>query len=253
MTLPSAGFRRETGLARRWPLVIHPRELTIDALTGQVGTLTRATTAATTDENGVSRTLNRHQPRWEKSGGVGYLRLGAAAGALTEYVTYPCDLTLTSLSGLVRFVEAGTAATGDTGGAGASTIFAIANAAVTGARISVYAANNGKYTAEYHSGSSSVASQQTGSIVSDGQLITLRWSLVVAGGNATIQLWQSVNGAAEVAASVSSSVATGALGTTTLYWLNAMGAVQDYGSMLFGGAVVGLGNQSQADLLEALA
>lgn len=252
MTLPTPVSRHDLRVASRWPLLVRTRDLSLRALSGQEGTLVRAATAATVDDNAVSRTLNRHQPRWEPFQGRSCLRLGAAAGALTEYLTYPCDLHLTALSGLVQFIEAGTAATGDTGGAGASTVFAIANAGVTGGRISLYAANNGKYTAEYHNGSSSVASQQAGAIVSLGQLVTLRWSLVVSGSNATIQLWQALDDGAEVAAAVSSSVATGSLGTPLLYWLNAMGAVQDYGSMLFLGAVVGLGNQAQADFLEAV-
>lgn len=236
MTLPTVAFRRETSRARRWPLVWQARRLTVDALTGQTGVFSRAATRAVTDSAGVSRTVNNHQPAWTSVGGVTALDMGTSDAL---YWTTP--LSMVALCGLITFVEAGSLA-------GSDTIFALTNGSA-GTPYLVVQSTGTQYRIVHHNGTSSVSSTMSGTAPTAGQTVSLRWTLLSTG---VVQIHQAINGAAETSATASGTLTLGAAwASPSRCYLNT--GVGTDGTSKFVGLVIGLGNQTQADLLEALA
>lgn len=238
MTLPPLDFRRDVALARRWPLVVQARELSLDALTGQAGTLTRAATKAVTDSSGVSRTVNYHQPAWTAVSGVAALDLGSS-----DSLAYDCDLLPVACCGLVDFFHNSPGANG--------TVIDITNSTPATPYLRVYWTGT-QYRIEHHNGSAAVTATMTGTAPSASQRVRLRWWLYSTG---AVQIWQSKDGAAETTPGASGTNALAAAwAATTKYFVNSAGtAAGTYGAMKLAGLVVGLGNQSQAAMLAALA
>lgn len=238
MTLPSGLFRRDVGqVARRYPFVWRARDLSLTALTGQIGTLTRTTTKAVTDSQGVSRTVNHSQPAWDGSTTLPSLVLGAA-----ETLKFPFAAPPIAMSGLIDFYENGTLAAG-------AAVGAICNATPVTPFIVIFS-STAQYQIQHHNGTTSVTSILSGTAPTAGQRVQLRWWLYSDG---KVQIWQSINGAAETAATVTGSLTlAGAWSSPTFYWINGEGAA-NIGSCKSIASVVMLGNQTQAKLLEALA
>ena len=261
MTLPTLGFRRETTPAPRAALVWRARDLSLNAATGQAGTLVRTASALTSwDSSGANAlTVVRERPRWTDNlttGGTAEvaLQLGYVAGALTEYLSWPCNLIPGACSGLLTFMENETCTIGDAHATGAS-LFAISNdATLTGPYLSVYANNAGKYRIDHDNDVASVNAVMTTAPVTTNR-VRLRWWLTSTG---TVQIWQSINGAAETTPGASGTLALGSIwgtaGSPAKYWLNSLGTAGliGYGYAHFTGCVVMPGNQTQATLLQAL-
>ena len=238
MTLPLLEFRRQSGRALGHPLVWLAREFTVDALTGQVGTLTRAATAAPTDGNGVARTVVHSQPAWQTN--TTHSRTGLLLGTNAN-LAWALPVLPQAMSGMVEFVENGTV-----GSAGAG-LFYLGNDGATGARL--YLDSTGtQYRLTHHNGSSSVTATMTGTAPTTGQRVRLRWWLYSDG---KVLLQQSINGAAETgpAASATNTLAAAWAGTTCR--LNSLGTA-NLGNTVALGAVVMLGNQTETVLAAAL-
>lgn len=239
MTLPSAAFRRETGLARRWPLVWDGREMSMTALTGQAGYVVRAATGAALDSNGASRTLNRHQPRWEYDSTHG--KVGLREGTSGVIVLDPAfPLLPIAFCGLLDFIEHGP--TTD------AVPFSIGNDGFSDAKF-ILQFSSGVYRAVHNNGSSAPSSALSVAPTS-GQRVRLRFGMAADG---SVFIHQSINGGAETTGGASSTAAPAATwGTTTRLYLNGAGTAGNVNAANYLGCVIGLGNQSQADLLEAL-
>lgn len=245
MTLPSFSFRRGTALARRYPLVWQARELSLNALTGQTGTLVRAVAAAANDTNGTSRTLSYHQPRWTYENSAAGLRLGGASGNVTEYLTWDLPVLPVAMSGLFDFTEFGTAANA----AGAS-LGSLGTNSTTSPKIYWSSNASGQY-AVTHDPTGTAAVVSAASVTpTTGQRCRFRWWLYSDG---AVQSWMSIDGGAETAGTKSAAKTFGAAwaGTPTM-WVNTIGTTFTYGHTVLHGVVVALGNQTQSTLLEAL-
>jgi hypothetical protein len=238
VTLPLLGFRRQTGRALGHPLVWLGRELTLRALTGQAGTLTRTTTAAPTDSHGVARTVVHSQPAWQTDTTHG--RTGLLLGS-TAHLAWPLPLIPQAMCGMVEFIELGTISTAGAG------LFYIGHDGVTGARL-VLDATGSQYRLTHHNGSASVAVTMSGTAPAAGQRVRLRWWLA---GDGSVRLWQSLNDGAETGPSPSGALAlAGAWGGGTCR-LNSVGTANQ-GTTLALGTVVMLGNQTETTLRAAL-
>lgn len=237
-SLPGFAYRRDGVVAYRHPLVWQARRLSLDALTGQVGVFTRTSTKAVADSFGVNRTVNHSQPAWYANGGVAALDLGAA-----ESLELPCDLKPGACSGLLDFIENGTLA-------GLDHLFSFGNTHPTANTplFVIYSPAGTAYQATHNSGAG-VRDSLLSTGPTSGQRVRLRWWLYSDG---KVQLWQSIDGAAETAASASTALTFGAnWSSPAKYWFNAYN--NNFGAVRLIGAVVMLGNQTQAKLLEALA
>jgi len=238
MTLPLLGFRRDTGRAARHPLLWLGRDLVVNAHSGQAGTFTRAATAAPTDSYSVARTVVHSQPAWQTN--VTHGRTGALLGASTG-ISWPLPLLPQAMSGMVEFIEGGTVTTASAG------LVYLGNDAATGARL--YLDSSGtQYRVTHHNGTSPVTATMTGTAPTSGQRVRIRWWLYSDG---KVQIWQSINGAAETgpAASGTLSLATAWAGTT---WRVNSAGTANYGVTNALACVVMLGNQTEAVLGAAI-
>lgn len=238
MTMPLLAYRRETERALRHPLVWLGRELTVDALTGQAGTMTRAATATPTDSVGTSRTVVHSQPAWQTN--TTHSRTGLLLGTNAN-LAWALPLIPQAMCGMVEFVESGTLTTASAG------VFYLGNDGATGARLYIDSTGS-QYRLTHDNGSAAVTATMTGTAPTSGQRVRLRWWLYSTG---SVQLWQSINGAAETGPSASgtNALATAWAGTTCR--LNSVGTANQ-GNTVALGAVVMLGNQTEATLLAAL-
>ncbi len=157
---------------------------------------------------------------------------------------YPWAMPYTALpqasSGLIEFIERGTIA--DTGRG----IFQIGNYINAGARFYIVSTGTG-YSVVHNNGSASVASTLVAKPKS-GDIVRLRWSL---NANGSVQIWQSINGAAETAGSVSAANALAGSWTIPWIFMGSLGITNVTGGyMAFRQQVVLAGADiSQADLL----
>lgn len=261
MTLPTAEFRRGTTPAPRAAFVWRARDLALNAATGQVGTLVRASAANASWDSYATNTISvvRERPRWasiypQTSLDPAALVLGYVAGALTEYLSWPCGILPQAMSGLLVFLEQETITIGDASANGAG-LFCISNPAVTtGPYLTLFGNNAGKYAITHDNDVSQVTATMATAPATSNR-VTLRWALTSTG---TVQLWQSLNGAAETTPGASGTLALGALwgtaGSAAQIWLNTQGtAGLAYGYVEMQGVVIMPGIQSQAVLLQALA
>lgn len=238
MTLPVMEPRRQVTAAVRHPFVWRSRDLSINARSGQTGTLVRASAGVADDSFATSRTCVHSQPRWHVTGGFTTLRMG---GGVTEYLHWTVPLDATAFSFAVTFAEFGTIAVTD------AVVFSIANSAFGTPRIYVAASASGRYALTHHNGTTAVSSTMgTAPVVGNG--VILRGWLY---GDGSVQLWQSINGAAETAGAQSSANTPASWSTPTRLTLNAAGT-GNIGQNNFIGMSVMRGNQTQAKLLEPI-
>lgn len=228
--------------ARRHALVWQARTGLLDALTGQVGTLTRATTGTASDDDGNSYTANHSRPRWHKRSSRVTLRLGGAGGTPVEYLRWTVPLDTVACSLMVEFIENGTVSVSNGG------VVSLAKSDFASPRLYI-CASGGKYTGIHHNGTTDVLSQLAAA-PSNGDLVRLRlWAYP----NGSVQLWQSINGAAETAATQSGALTFGAAWSNpTRLTLNALGDF-DIGVNDYTGLVLARANVAEAPLKAALA
>lgn len=150
---PSAGraVRRMTAPALvstarfRW----QARRGSLDAITGQTGTLTRAATGTAVDVNGTTYTAGHSMPRWESrdftNGGARY-ELGLRLAA--DDLAWTANFLPRTSTVLIDFAEAGTRTTSGAG------LFYLGNDGQTGARWIVDATSN-NYRVTIHNGTTS--------------------------------------------------------------------------------------------------
>lgn len=182
----------------------------LDTITGQAATFARAATGSATDSSGASYTAPVDQPRWSWVDLDGdtvresvALNLGADDGLTFGYLGLPRALTV-----YCRFIEGGTA-----GGGGTNGLFAIGGST----NAALFVANNGSNVYRLtHRRASDVHSAQAAAPTS-GDLVELRAILHADG---SVQLGQSINGAAETLAAASAANALATTWNAATIWFN---------------------------------
>jgi hypothetical protein len=225
VTLPALGYRRTTDRAARHPLVWLPAlELALDALSGQVGTLTRAATAAPTDTYGIARTVVHSQPAWQYVAALGKtgLLLGVDAS-----LAWALPLLPGAYGGAVHFVENGGAAI-----AGGGVLY-LGNDAATGARIWIESSGT-VYRLKYTDGTTT-RTVTLGAAPVAGNEVWLRWGLTAAG---VAQLWQSINGGGETTPGPAAALTLPAAWSGTTLRLNSVGSGSQGNNVYLGAAVL---------------
>lgn len=235
MTIPTSEFRRAIAVAPRASFVWRARDLSLNALTGQVGTLVRPNTGTSLDSYAASLTTVRDRPRWHITSGLGAIKLMSV-----EYLSWPMPLIPMAMSGLIDFIEDGSLAAG-------LEIMSIANAAAGNASFRVN--SSASFYRVVHNNNVSSVTSTLAAAPTAGQRVRLRWLLLSTG---SVQIFQSIDGAAETTAAASGTLAlaTAWAATTTLF-VNGFGAT-NIGTQINLGVVVMPGNQTQATLLQAL-
>lgn len=187
---------------------------------GVAGVFARATTlASVSDGAGTTYTAPHSFPAWENRDLDGDtvreacgLRMGTSD--FLHWVTPPAPQ---ALSFLLEFVETGARTSAN------STLFAICNDAVSGARL--YLDTSGSYyRVTYHNGSTSVTATLSSGQPTSGQRVRLRgeWA-----SNGALTIWQSINEAAETTATSSALALPTAWGTGAKLRLNSRGDTEN--------------------------
>lgn len=127
----------------------------LTALTGQVGTLSRASTSTALDTSGGTITVGYGRPRWESRAWDGSNQaLGLRLS--TDDLTFPCDWLPESATIAVRFMELGTRTTTNAG------LLYVGNDGVSGARL-IIDATGSNYRATIHNGTTGQSATLSGS------------------------------------------------------------------------------------------
>lgn len=233
--LPPIAHRRSTERAPGHPLLWIAREgLSVDALSGQAGTLTQAGAVTVTDSAGGTVGVNNASPPW--SSNVGQAVIGLLLGTATKVLAWPLNIVPQACCGMIDFVENGGLAIASAG------VWYLGNDAATGARLWLDSSST-QYRMNYTDGATTRTCTMTGTAPTSGQRVRLRWVLSATG---TIQLNQSINGAAETSPAASAATALPASWAGTTCRINSVGTA-NYGNNLYLGVVVMMGNQSLTD------
>jgi hypothetical protein len=237
VTVPGHAFRRTTTRSTRYPLLwVGRRALSIDALSGQAGVLTQAATVTVTDIPGNTVAVNNKQPPWSYVSGQ--LVTGLLLGTGTKRLEWPFRVVPQAMCGMIDFVENGGLAVVSGG--------VWSNGSAT-ARLWLDSSGT-QYRMNYSDGTTTRTCTMTGTAPTTGQRVRLRWILSATG---TIQLGQSINGGAETLPAASAATTLPAAWTAALAYLNSVGA-GNYGSNIYLGCVVMIGNQTAATLQAAI-
>lgn len=213
--LPTTYDPAELELASR--ALVHWRgdDLSVNTVGGQLGTFTRGATATVVDFNATSFTVGNAMPRWEPRDWLASgerTHMGLLMGT-SDRLTFAAAWRPRALAFLVEFIEAGTAATLN------AALWSVSNDALTGARLAVDSTGT-LYRLRHHNGTAEVTAT-LGAAPTVGQRVTLRGYLYADG---SVQLWQSINGAAETATARSAAnTLAAAWGTGALTRLNGFG------------------------------
>lgn len=202
------------------------RRGSLDALTGQAATLTRAATGTAVDITGATYTAGHSMPRWESrdfsNAGARYeLGLRLAADDLTWDANWlPETATL-----LLDFSEAGTRTTTNAG------LLYLGNDGQTGGRVFIDSTGT-NYRATIHNGTTSQSVTLATGTPATGHGVRLALQLEDTGGNQRVRLLMRVIPTGEeVVSAWSSTVArTATWGTGARLRLNRIGSAGTQGS-----------------------
>jgi hypothetical protein len=218
--IPARAVRRATAPALipvsrfRW----QARRGTLDALTGQPGTLVRASTATAVDLTGATYTAGYGMPRWEHRAWSGSSRYELGLRLTTDDVTWPASWAPETATLYVECAEAGTRTTSGAG------LVSVANAAVTGARL-VLDSDGTDYRATIHTGSTSASVSLATATPTTGQMAQLALQLEDDGTDQRVRLLLSVGGGAVTTTAWSSTVTRAAAwGTGATLRVNRVGS-----------------------------
>lgn len=188
------------------------RRALIEALTGQVANFSRSGTGTAADSVGTTATWNRNRPVWRVTSGTVGLLLGGQGSA--EILRYPILFVPRELTAYVEFIERGTGTS--------DRILHIGEDDNSNPRFQIYRHASSGYSALYHDGSNSRESTlAVGTLPSSGDLVTLRATISATG---VVQIHQSINGAAEVSATASSTNTIASAWSDGQLYVNSRGA-----------------------------
>jgi hypothetical protein len=189
----------------------------LESVCGRTATYARAETlSGVTDGAGTTYVAPHSLPAWEMRDADGDsvreavgLRLGTA-----DVLSWPAPPAPQAMAGLLAFIETGALVDED------ATVFAIANDAVTGARLWIDTSGS-YYRLNYSDGTTTRTATLTAGQPTSGQSVRLRWTLSAAG---VVSLWQSINGGAETTATAAALALPAAWGDGARVRLNSRGA-----------------------------
>lgn len=225
--VPPRAVRRTTAPALvsvsrfRW----QARRATLEAITGQVGTLTRAATGTAIDSTGTTYTAGHSAPRWEArdysaTGTRDTVGLRLAADDLT----FAANWFPETASLLVEFSEDGTRTT-----AGAGLVY-LGRDDQTGARL-IVDSDGTNYRATIHNGTASASVSLATATPTTGQSARLVVQLDDDGVNQRVRLLLRVGAGSDTTTAYSSTVARAAAwGAGALLRLNRVGSAGTQGS-----------------------
>jgi hypothetical protein len=201
----------------------HGNSATLDSDQGVPGVFARAATlASVSDGAGNTYTAPHSLPAWEMRDidsdsvreAMG-LRMGTS-----DFLTWGVAPAPQAMSGLLEFVEVG----GVIGTAGA-TLFAIANDALSGTRLWIDTSGGagGDWGINWTDGTTTRTARLAVAPTS-GQRVRLRWMWAADG---SLQLSQSINGAAETSASAAALTIPAAWGTGAVVRFNSRGDTEN--------------------------
>lgn len=228
-------------LTRRARSFLHWRadRFDVNALTGQTGTFSRAGTASALDFAGTSATIVHSAPAWQMEDWDGDSSRESVALLMggSNRLWWPMIGSLGSdnFTVYVEFVERGAV------GVNSAHVLFVGKNDVTGAYFQI-ASNTSAYYAGFYNGTSTVTSL-LGAAPSTGNRVALRATFETDG---KIQLFQSINGAAETSATKSSALTFSGFGDNRLY----LGSAGDFepGTNAFLRLRVSLGLRSAAEM-----
>lgn len=207
---------RPLALRSRTLFNFDPAYRSLNSLAGQVGSLARGATGTAVDSFGNSYTAVGVQPRWEsRDTNSDSVRdsLGLLMGT-ADKLSWPSNLGVYAMAGRVAFAQVGAIA------AAGSALFYLGNDAVTGARLFIASSGTG-YQIVHHNGTAQVATTAA-TAPTDGQLVVIRWQL---NANGSVQMWQSINGAAETTTgATAANTPAAAWGSAAKIRLNSLGS-----------------------------
>jgi hypothetical protein len=226
--LPPASVRR-LGVPQIRPLARFAWEgarLSLTAVTGQVGALTRAATGALIDRTGATVTAAHSMPRWEARDWTGTgVRDHVGLRMAADDMAWPLTLTPETGTLLVDFSEAGTRTT-----SGAGLVY-LGNDGQTGARLTLDS-NGTNYRATIHNGTTSESVTATGAAPTTGQSARALVQLRDTGSTWEVRLWLDVlSGAGDELTAWSTPIARATTwGSGTALRVNRVGSAGTQGS-----------------------
>lgn len=147
---------------------------------------------------------------------IGFPDPGEASSGTGRWMDSPLQIPFEAppqaMSGLIEFIEKGTSVTPGAG------VWSIGDYVLSSPSLQIGAGASGYEIIHNNAGAVSSALAAFPSI---GELVRLRWTLRA---NGSVQIWQSVNGGAEVAASSSVSSSLAGSWSEGYSWLNSLGA-----------------------------
>jgi len=192
----------------------------LDSDQGVPGVFARAATlASVTDRSGATYTAAHSLPAWEmRDLDADSVReaLGLRMGA-SDFLHWGVAPSPRELSGLLEFVETGARTSAN------ATLFAIANDAVSGARLWLDTSGT-YYRLNWTDGTTTRTATLTAGQPTSGQHVRLRWTLSATG---VLNLWQSINGAAETTASAAALTLSTAWASGARVRLNSRGDTEN--------------------------
>jgi hypothetical protein len=211
----------------------------LDAITGQTATLTRASSGTAIDSLGVTYAAAPSMPRWEVRSTLLGLRLS------TDDLTWPANWVPQTLTAAVAINELGTRTT-----AGAGLLY-VGNAGQTGARLVIDASSN-QYRATIHNGTTSQSVSLATSTPTSLQMATVAVQLEDTGGNQRVRLLLRVAGVDTVTAWSSTVTRAAAWGTASAVRLNRVGSAGTQGATWVRDVTIVPGLASLDDVAERL-
>lgn len=194
------------------------RLLSLDAMTGQVGTLTRAATGTALDSLGGTITWPHSAARWEIRGGRGGLRMA------TDDLTWPCTFTPEAGTLLVDWTQL----TALTNGMG---VLYIGDDAQSGNRFSLRGGAGNTLVAELRIGGNTSTATLTGTVATNDAVVAVV-QLDDDGTNQRVRIGAYVNGATVAFSSYGTAIARGtAWAAGAVVRANRIGSAGTQGSM----------------------
>lgn len=201
------------------------RRASLDALTGQTGTLVRASTGTAVDVTGTTYTAGHSMPRWENrdfSGGGSRYELGLRL--TTDDLTWAANWLPETGTLYVELSEEGTRTTANAG------LVYLGNDGQTGARL-ILDSDGTNYRATIHNGTTSQSISLATATPTTGQMTRLAVQLEDTGGNQRVRLLLSIAGGAVTETAYSSTVSRAAAwGTGAKLRLNRVGSAGTQGN-----------------------
>lgn len=217
MTLPAL-FSNRTSRVSRLPFHWRGDRAQLTALSGQAATMARAVTAAPVDYNAVARTVPRDRPAWQHEDWDGDATRETLALLLgtSDTIYWPVPVLPAAMTVYLEFIQVGAIP------AVSTTIWYLGNSGNTGARLWIDSSGS-FWRARHHNGTTEVTATLAAAPAS-GNRVALRVQLASTG---TIQIWQSINGAAETTPGASGTNTLAAAWSDTRLYGNSTGATNN--------------------------